>query len=156
MIWGLEMIVPWKVHGRSLKWAGTQKGGDRLTRGSADGNICSGLGGAGRGGGALSVPFISYRKLPRMRMVKPLSTSQVPPYNLSQTISTMTIHCPFSPAGDSDREVWPPVSRLSGAFLPALALSGSPGCLGPGQWWQQGGGRGDPGDSDPTKGRGQC
>lgn len=48
-----------------------------------------------------------------------------------------------------DREFWPPVSRLTRALLPALALSGSPGCLGLGQWWQQGGGRGGPGDSDP-------
>lgn len=56
---------------------------------------------------------------------------------------------PLAQQATLDREFWPPVSRLTGAFLPALALSGSPGCLGPGQWWQQGGGRGGPGDSDP-------
>lgn len=106
MIWGPEMTVPWKVHGRSLKWAGTQKGGepkrgtDWLTAVQM-GTSARGPGGAGQGGVGVRSLFISYRKLPGMCMVKSLSTSQVPPYNLSQTISTMTICCPFSPAGDS-------------------------------------------------------
>lgn len=106
MIWGPEMTVPWKVHGRSLKWAGTQKGGepkrgtDWLTAVQM-GTSARGPGGAGQGGVGVRSLFISYRKLLGMCMVKSLSTSQVPPYNLSQTISTMTICCPFSPAGDS-------------------------------------------------------
>lgn len=79
----------------------SQNGGPTWLTAAQAGTSARGLGGAGRGGVGVRSLFISYRKLPGMCMVKSLSTSQVPPYNLSQTISTMTICCPFSPAGDS-------------------------------------------------------
>lgn len=155
---------PWKkaLNGQEHRSGRVESAWMGSSRGSA-GGFC--LEGGGEGAGALQVPFRGHGKPQRMGPVKSLTTSQVLPYNLSQTIKIIIIiiitiiiiiiiinPLPLQPSGQvSNREARPHHSQGRVGPSSWLLRASWESLVPVGLWRQQGGGRGGPRDSDPAQ-----